>query len=65
MSRFLDSFLVGKKRDFGLASFMDTISLSVNLIYAFESPKLDLYSLNYGPFSCTTIGCLVLTIHTI
>ena len=40
---------------------MEVIGTSVKLMYAFESPKLDLYSLSYSPFSGTAIGCPVLT----
>ena len=45
--------------------FMEVIEASVKLMYAFESPKLDLYNSSYDPFSRTATGCPVLTIHTV
>ena len=37
----------------------------VNLMLEFESPKLDLYNLSYGPFSGIATGCPVLTPYTV
>ena len=61
MSRFWDWFSVGKKREFGLASFIEIVVAIVNLMLSFESTELDLYSSSYGPFSRTATGYLVLT----
>ena len=47
--------MVGKHREFGLVFFMEIIAASINLMYAFESPNLDLYISSYGPFPGTTI----------
>ena len=54
-----------KKREFRLVLFMEIIVASVKLMLAFESPKLDLYSSSYGPFSRTARGCPILTPYTI
>ena len=35
---------------------MEIIAASINLMQAFESPKLDLYSSIYGPFPGTVIA---------
>ena len=45
--------------------FTEIIAASVDLILVFESPKLDLYSSSYGPFSWTATGCLVLILYTV
>ena len=44
---------------------MEIVDAIVKLMLGFESPKLDLYSLSYGPFSKTATNCPVSTIHTI
>ena len=53
-----------KKEEFGLASFMEIVVASVNLM-AFESSKLDLYNSSYGPFSGTATGCPVFSKATV
>ena len=45
-------------------SFMEIIS-AVSLKWAFESPKLDLYSSSYGQFFGTATVCPVLTINIV
>ena len=45
--------------------FIDIVAEIVNLILGFESPKLDLYSSSYGPFSRTATGYNVLTLYTV
>ena len=44
---------------------MKIIDAYVKLMYAFESPKLNLYSSSYDPFSGTSIDCPVLTPYTV
>ena len=45
--------------------FIEIVAAIVKLMLDFESPKLDLYSSSYGPFSETATCYPILTLYTV